>query len=916
MTISDSAFSAYLDCPYKAFLTLQRQMGTQRHFHKLQSRLHQKLLPRIESEILRVVSPLTLSRKFRTTFSDLRRGSPLILNTVLASSPYSCRVAALQRVDGPSSLGGFHYTPILFHEDAAISPSHKLLLAFAANVLGRVQGYRPSVGHIVAGTSCTLEHVSLKALSRQVDDIISELQRYSSELSQPQQLLNSHCHICPYHDRCESDAQRTDHLSRLQGIHATEIGKLNAKGIFTVHQLSHTFRPRKRPKRQGDREYIPYHHSLKALAIREQKTHVFQRPPTVSATTRAYVDMEGDHAARHVYLIGLLVVRDSSQKYTSFWAENQDDEERIFRELFDSLARLDDCHLFHYGSYDGRALKRMMYLAPTERVKELVASKTTNVLTNIYAQVYFPTYGNRLKDVAAFLGFKWTYPHYSGKEAILWRHLWDLSHTARIKTLLTKYNRDDCMALRLVHEAIEELATDSSHEHVGCLSPKLSQRQEIATSVSADSLMHSSDYKDWGRREFAREEFRLVADCAYFDYQRNRIYVRTNTKVRQYQRRSKKRSETVATRPNKIIDHTVAVCPRCKSDDLVLDYQEGKEKYAYDLRVSRGGIGRWVTKSRLPRHQCASCNHAFVPGGPRPQQRLGHNLLAWAMHQHVSNRISLANLAMTARECFGLELGEWEFQRLKSMAGAYYRDTYDNLLRELVTGPLLHIDETSVWLRGHITGYVWVFTSMDSVVFMYRSTREGAFLHDLLRSFKGVMVTDFYTAYDSIECPQQKCLVHLMWDINRAILKDSFDEELNGIGRTFGALMRDIVGTIDRYGLKRRYLRRHRVQASTWLDELRGNPGKSITAEKFRKRIVKYGDRLFTFLDYDGVPWNNNNAENSIKPFAKYRRLVRGRITEPGLRDYLVLLSIAHTCKYRGVSLLEFLLSGAQQIPD
>jgi len=250
------------------------------------------------------------------------------------------------------------------------------------------------------------------------------------------------------------------------------------------------------------------------------------------------------------------------------------------------------------------------------------------------------------------------------------------------------------------------------------------------------------------------------------------------------------------------------------------------------------------------------------------------------------------------------------------MAGKYYRDTYDNLLGQLMAGPLLHIDETSAWLRGHVTGYVWVFTSMESVVYMYRATREGEFLHDLLRSFDGVMVTDFYTAYDSIDCTQQKCLVHLMYDINRALLKHPFDEELNEIGRTFGTLMRDIVGTIDRFGLKSRYLRKHREQASRWLSDFRVSPRKSRIAEKFRKRIAKYGDRLFTFLDYDGVPWNNNNAENAIKPFAKYRRLIRGWITEPGLRDYLVLLSIAHTCKYRGVSFLEFLLSGDQQIPD
>ena len=81
----------------------------------------------------------------------------------------------VQRVDGPSLLGGFHYTPILFHEDVALILPHKLLLAFAATVLGCIQEYTPSVGHIVAGTSCTLTTVSLTPLSRQVDDILSVL---------------------------------------------------------------------------------------------------------------------------------------------------------------------------------------------------------------------------------------------------------------------------------------------------------------------------------------------------------------------------------------------------------------------------------------------------------------------------------------------------------------------------------------------------------------------------------------------------------------------------------------------------------------------------------------------------------------------------------------------------------------------
>jgi hypothetical protein len=64
------------------------------------------------------------------------------------------------------------------------------------------------------------------------------------------------------------------------------------------------------------------------------------------------------------------------------------------------------------------------------------------------------------------------------------------------------------------------------------------------------------------------------------------------------------------------------------------------------------------------------------------------------------------------------------------------------------------------------------------------------------------------------------------------------------------------------------------------------------------------------FLNSDGVPWNNNNAEHAIKRFAHYREITDGHLTENGLTDYLVLLSINQTCEYKGISFLKFLLSG------
>src|SRR5262249_53162908 len=83
----------------------------------------------------------------------------------------------------------------------------------------------------------------------------------------------------------------------------------------------------------------------------------------------------------------------------------------------------------------------------------------------------------------------------------------------------------------------------------------------------------------------------------------------------------------------------------------------------------------------------------------------------------------------------------------------------------------------------------------------------------------------------------------------------------------------------------------------------------SEAAEGLRGRFLKYQDKLFTFIDHDGVPWNNNNAENAIKRFAYYREGTGGSLREPGLVNFLVLLSICQTCRFKGISFLKFLLS-------
>src|SRR5512135_3540583 len=104
-------------------------------------------------------------------------------------------------------------------------------------------------------------------------------------------------------------------------------------------------------------------------------------------------------------------------------------------------------------------------------------------------------------------------------------------------------------------------------------------------------------------------------------------------------------------------------------------------------------------------------------------------------------------------------------------------------------------------------------------------------------------------------------------------------------------------------------LRRHERGVAKYFQSFATQTYRSEAAEALQARMVKYQDKLFTSIRHDGVPWNNNNAENAIRRFGYYREDNAGRLNESGLKDYLVLLSICHTCHFKGVSFLKFLLS-------
>jgi hypothetical protein len=314
------------------------------------------------------------------------------------------------------------------------------------------------------------------------------------------------------------------------------------------------------------------------------------------------------------------------------------------------------------------------------------------------------------------------------------------------------------------------------------------------------------------------------------------------------------------------------------------------------------------------RYVCRACKKTFYAAAYRDAMiRVGNRLASWVIYQHVAQRLSHEDVTLSLNEVFGFQFTYSILKRVKPWMAQRHQLTYERLKDKLRQGTLIHADETKAVAKGR-PGYVWAFTNLEEVVYAYTPTREGTILEEMLNGFTGVLVSDFYSAYDAPDCEQQKCLIHLIRDVNEDLFHNPFDEELKELARRLVGVLKPIIDTIDRYGLRQYHLNKQKAGVARYFRYLSEQSFGSEVARKYEKRLLKYKSKLFAFLDHDNVPWNNNNAENAIKRFTSRRKLMGSSFTEKGLKDYLVFLSIYQTCRLKNLSFLGFLRSGVFDI--
>jgi predicted RecB family nuclease len=906
--ITRDVLESYLKCKTKAHLKLAGHQGSMSDYEGLLVASRQEARQKALGKILAKHPEAEVARDILLTAAALRAGPSFVLDAALEDDLLSLRFDGLKKVDGPSKLGDFHYVPMLFHEGRKVGKQQRLLLELYGLLLSRLQGQMPSSGIIWHGKECRTTKVRLNADLRSTERFLREVKEMVVAESPSRLILNDHCQVCEFRQRCHDQAVKEDNISLLRGMGEKEIRSYARKGIFTVTQLAHTFRPRRRGRRAPPKENHRYH-ALQALAVRDKRVYVFGTPQLPDAPVHVYLDIEGNPEEGFDYLVGMIVVEGDKEQRFSFWADSRDQEDQIFDQFLETVTPYPDFVVFAYGGYEREFLKKMRKRAIRKAPVDRVLKALVNTLSLIYSHIYFPTYSNGLKDVGAYLGCSWTDPDASGVQSLVWRGRWEASHAEEWKQKLIAYNLEDCLALKRVTEFLYTLCAR--------LEPANKPREVARDGLPVawvEEIDRLGTVKMRGRKEFFYPDFAHINNCARFDYQRQRVYIRTS-KVLKKNRRGTRKWRNRKLRVSQRVRITGRKCPICGGTDISR-WAKGKRisgystrgKKAFDLVFSSGGIKRKIIKCTTQVHECLTCGETFIPQRYERLAKHFHGLMSWAMYEHVAHQLSSPTVSEMFRDLFGLTIYEQEIFRFKAMMARYYRSCYKRLFGRILSAEVLHIDETEVRLRTG-TGYVWVFTTSEEVVYMFRPTREGDFLHDLLKNFKGVLVTDFYAAYDSLVCPQQKCLIHLMRDMNLDLLNNPFDQELQSITEPFGALLRQIVGTIDQHGLKRRYLKRHERGVAKYFQSIATQTYRSEAAEALQVRLIKYQDKLFTFIKHDGVPWNNNNAENAIRRFGYYREDTAGRLRESGLKDYLVLLSICHTCHYKGVSFLKFLLS-------
>ena len=359
------------------------------------------------------------------------------------------------------------------------------------------------------------------------------------------------------------------------------------------------------------------------------------------------------------------------------------------------------------------------------------------------------------------------------------------------------------------------------------------------------------------------------------------------------------------------VEHRAERCPDCGG--RLKRCGETRTRYIEDIPE----VQPEVTEHTIHRDWCPKCKKKVEPPVPDalPGSQLGNRVLvlsAWlhfALGNTLSQIVEVFNFHLQMKLTEGGLVAMW--YRLQAILFAWY----EQIQQEALDSAVLHGDETGWRVNGQ-TNWLWCFGNSTLTYFMINRSRGSPALAEFfIREFAGTLVSDFWGAYNAVVCAaRQTCLVHLLRELEQT-------EKYKSPGKhwpEFAKKLRRLIGDAIRLGRRQDELspevyasRKARLHAR--LAEMIDRPWKSSHARRLIKRLRRHRGDLFTFLDQEGIPFDNNHAERSIRPAVILRKNSYGNRSEHGADCQAVLMSVFRTLKGRGHDPIRTVVNAVEQ---
>jgi len=344
-------------------------------------------------------------------------------------------------------------------------------------------------------------------------------------------------------------------------------------------------------------------------------------------------------------------------------------------------------------------------------------------------------------------------------------------------------------------------------------------------------------------------------------------------------------------------EHRLEVCPACGGP-----LQRCRRVRTRMIEDIQADLRTEVTEHTVHRDYCSACRRDVeaVVLDALPKAGIGHRLVGLTSWLHygvgvtTQQVLDLVGVHLQTRLTAGGLISVWH--RLAEILTPWY----DAIADEARGSAVLNADETGWRVNGR-THWLWCFAGKDACYYMIDRSRGGPALGRFFtEAFEGVLVHDFWAAYDAIGAEDhQCCLAHLLRELEKVDLANdrpawkAFAKKLRRLVRDGIRLRKRANFDPQRYGgLIRRIDRR--------LMELAGQSYGEADADRLAKRLLRHCDSLFTFLDRPDVPYENNRAERLIRPAVILRKTSQSNRSDRGALTQAVLMSIYRTLKLRG----------------